>query len=204
MAHIRRFGMTRVLAVLAALVALAFPSLVLAKGASEATITGPGIDRITLPGEGQADGGRLMQLAQDAGFFPAVFVTSPNPMLTQPPTSDLGPRYTIEYTMPGPNNVVNQLRQDLYPYAQPEPVSYMEPGQTYFGTENTVGGWYISGSPLKDDLIAVGLPKRAPDTRSGFALPWETLATGLGLLACAVVVTLVLRSRRHAAPAQTR
>ena len=93
----------------------------LAKGASEARITGPGLGNgITLPGEGQVGGGQLAQLAEAAGFFPSVFVTDPNPMLSTRPQGALGPRYTITYVMPGPSGV-DELRQDLYPYAQPSP-----------------------------------------------------------------------------------
>ena len=48
---------------------------------------------------------QLMQIAEDAGFFPSVFVTTPNPMLSERPQGELGPRYTITYAMPGPSGV---------------------------------------------------------------------------------------------------
>ena len=97
--------MTRlgVLAAAAALAAALTATSALAKGASEATITGPGLgDGITLAGEGQLGGERLMQLAEAAGFFPALFVTTPNPMHPARPAGELGPRYTIAYQLPGP------------------------------------------------------------------------------------------------------
>jgi hypothetical protein len=185
-----------------ALLAALTTTSALAKGASEAKITGPGLGSgITLAGEGQVGGGQLMQLAEAAGFFPAVFVTSPNPMLTVRPQGELGPRYTITYAMPGPSGM-DELRQDLYPYAEPGPVAYTEPGQRYFGTEESVGGWYVAGTTLKDDLVAAGLPETAPADGGGSQVPWTIvgLAAAMGA-ALAVAGMAVLRSRRRPGPA---
>lgn len=82
----RRVLVPLAVAVLAALV----PTAALAKGASEAEIAGPGLDNpISLTGEGHL-GEQLMQIAEAAGFFPAVFDQSPDPMLAEPPAGDLG------------------------------------------------------------------------------------------------------------------
>ena len=176
----------------------------LAKGASEATITGPGLgDGIRLAGEGQVGGAQLLRLADGAGFFPAVFLRSPNPMLSARPQGELGPRYTITYTMPGPTGV-DELRQDLYPYARPSPVSYMEPGQRFFGTEETVGGWYVATSALKDDLVAAGLPSTSNVDGGGFEIPWTiagVVAAAVAALAVACVAVLRLRRRQRPATA---
>src|SRR5436309_14366342 len=106
----KRFGLV-VLA--AAIAAVLVPAAALAEGASEAALTGPGIGTIKLNGEGHADGNGLMQLAEDAGFFPAVFASSPSPMRTEKPAGDLGPRYSLTYVMPGPNDELDTVRQDL-------------------------------------------------------------------------------------------
>ena len=182
-------------AVLAALVATS----ALAKGASEATVTGPGLGSgISLTGEGQAGGGRLMQLAEDAGFFPAVFATSPNPMLSTRPAGELGHRYTITYEMPGPTGGPAELRQDIYPFAKPSPVTYLQPGQRYFGTEKTVGGWYVASTALKDDLVAVGLPESPPDGGGGSALPWTVIeVVGAAMVAVAASIGAVILARRR-------
>ena len=173
----------------------------LAKGASDAKITGPGLGSgITLAGEGQVGGGQLMQLAEAAGFFPAVFATSPNPMLTVRPQGELGPRYTITYTMPGPSGM-DELRQDLYPYAEPGPVAYTEPGQRFFGTEETVGGWYVASSVLKDSLVAAGLPDTPPVGGSGSQVPWTIVGFVAAVVAALVAgVVAVLRGRRRLGP----
>ena len=108
-------------------------------------------------------------------------------------------RYRITYAMPGPDAVVNQLRQDLYPYATPEPVTYMKPGQAYFGSEKTVGGWYISGPSLKNQLVRLGLPE-TPPAGNGFDAPWPILAFAAFAAAGATVIVAV-RIRRRPRPA---
>lgn len=193
---------TRLL-LLALAAGLTVPGAALSKGASEATITGPGIgDGISLAGEGQPGGEQLAQLADHAGFFPAVFQTYPSPIVAERPEGGLGTRYVIEYTMPGPNNELDVIRQDLYPYAEPEPVTYTQPGQAYWTDQQTVGGWYVAGSILLDDLVAVGLPETAPDASPGDGgVPWApiggiALALGLGAIAA-----VALHSRRRERPA---
>ena len=198
---IRRALLSTILGV----VVLLAPTAALAKGASEATITGPRLGNgIRLAGEGDPGGGALMQIAEDSGFFPAVFLTTPNPMLSERPDGELGPRYTIVYVMPGPSGV-DEIRQDVYPYATPSLVSYTKPGQPYFGTERTVGGWYVAGPPLKDDLVAVGLRATAPPVAddAGREFPWEAFGVLALLVALAGLGFVVVRSRRRsdAAPA---
>jgi hypothetical protein len=180
------------------------PAVALGKGASEAEITGPGLaDPIFLAGEGQAGGERLMRIAEAAGFFPATFGQSPDPMLDSRPAGSLGPRYRITYVMPGPNNELDEIRQDIYPYAQPNPVSYTPPGQPFFGTEQTHGGWYAaSTSFLKDALVQAGLPKGVPTGGNGSTFPWMVvgpLAALGGLLLLGAVAVFVIRRRPQAA-----
>ena len=174
----------------------------LAKGASEAKITGPGLGSgITLVGEGEAGGQQLMKLAEAAGFFPAVFATTPNPMLSARPQGELGPRYTITYAMPGPGGV-DELRQDLYPYAKPSPVTHLAAGQRFYGTEEAVGGWYVAGATLKDDLVAVGLPETSHVDGGGSVIPWTAVGAVLAAVAALVLLGVaILRSRRRPGPA---
>ena len=200
--HMKRLvSVVAAAAVLAALVATS----ALAKGASEAIITGPGLgDGISLAGEEEAEGGALMQITEDAGFFPSVFATTPNPMLSKRPAGELGPRYTIRYTMPGPNGVTNRLVQDLYPYAHPTPVTHMAPGQRYFGAQRAVGGWFVAATTLKDGLVTSGLPESAPPA-DGSGIPTtsiEVAAAAIVALLAALGAVIVARRRwpggRHA------
>jgi hypothetical protein len=179
------------------------PAAALGKGASQAEIIGPGLaDPIVLAGEGQAGGERLMRIAEAAGFFAATFGQSPDPMLDSRPTGSLGPRYRITYLMPGPNNELDEIRQDLYPYAEPTPVSYTPPKQSFFGTEQTRGGWYVaSTSFLKNALVQAGLSKNAPPGGTGSTFPWMVVrplvAIG-GMLLLGAVAVIVIRRRPHA------
>jgi hypothetical protein len=148
----------------AALVAVLVPALGLAKGASEATIAGPGLaSPIRLGGSGEpGSGSRLARVAESAGFFQAVFGQQPDPMRSSRPRGTLGPRYRITYVMPGPNGRAARIRQDVYPFAKPAPVTHMAPGQRFFGTERTRGGWFVASKTLRKLLVAVGVPARSP------------------------------------------
>jgi hypothetical protein len=189
-----------------ALVALLTSSSALAKGASEATITGPGLgDGITLAGEGQAGGEQLMQIADHAGFFAAMVSGGTQ---TARPAGRLGPRYVIAYTLPGPNNESDVIRQDLYPYAEldsyaePTPVTYMKPGQWFWGIDETVGGWWIANPSLKGALVAAGLPEHDPTIGGPEGRSWG-LVLGVAMTASLCAVGLVLTvTRRRSSPAQ--
>jgi hypothetical protein len=193
--------MTRALVLLVSIfgVCVLAPSA-LAKGASEASISGPGLGApIKLAGEGQAGGEQLMQIAEAAGFFPAVFSQTPDPMLDQRPEGTLGPKYTVEYTMPGPNNELDTLIQDIYPYASPSPVSYVEPDQPFWTTEHTRGGWFVAPTALKDLLVDGGLPESAPTSDSSPSdSPWTVLGPVLVLVGIALLgaLAVVLTRRR--------
>ena len=202
---LREAPMSRVLVLLISLVGLCIVApAALGKGASEATITGPGLgEPITLSGEGQAGGEQLMQLAEDSGFFPAVFSREPDPILDARPEGTLGPKYLVEYVMPGPNNEVDTLVQELYPYAAPSPVTFVEPGQPFWTTEATRGGWFVASAALKDQLVAAGLPETAPTGDAAASdSPWTVLGPGLVLVVIAAlggIAVLVTRRRPRAA-----
>src|SRR3712207_5238447 len=107
---------------LACLAALALPAAAAAKGASEAKVDGPGVDGAGIAFSHDQSGGptggeALNRLAEASGFYPAVFGQTPNPMEPRRPAGDLGPRYTITYIMPGPDGRMDEVRQDVYPYA---------------------------------------------------------------------------------------
>lgn len=156
--------MKRLTLLLTAALALLLPAGAAAKGPSEAQIAGPGLAaplKITGLGEGDSST-NLGLLVADGGFFPETFGQSPSPLLrTQP--SDLGPRYVVTYTVPGP--VLAKLEQDLYPYAAGGPVTYMRRGQLFWGDQQTVGGWYRGSAQLKAMLVKAGLPQSAPGHR---------------------------------------
>jgi hypothetical protein len=106
--------MKRMLFVLA-ITTLALPTAALGKGPSEASIDGPGTGGgISIGKDDRSGGGWLLgDLTRQAGFSPAVFPQQPNPMLRSRPKGDLGPKYTITYAVPGLNDEMFTLRQDL-------------------------------------------------------------------------------------------
>ncbi|HEU6443928.1 MAG TPA: hypothetical protein VFL61_02610 [Gaiellaceae bacterium] len=182
-----------------AIVSLALPATALAKGPSEATISGGGGGNLTITGCCEP-GSPAMNLAEQAGFFPAVFGQQPDPMLDRRPRAELGPKYTITYTVPGPNNETWFVRQDVYPYASPVPVTYTAPGQDVFETDGTPGGWYQASPELKETLVAAGLPANPPPASSD---GWEFPTAPVGVLLAGLVVigAAALLVRRRIRPA---
>jgi hypothetical protein len=190
--------MRRLISILA-VAALSLPGTALGKGPTAASMEGPGASRITFGGD--EGSGPLGNLTQQSGWFAGAFAQEPNPMLSARPNGDLGPKYTVSYTVPGPDGRTQTIRQDLYPYAPDGPVTYMAPGQPIFDME-TPGGWFQAGRDLKDTLVAAGLPEAPPTTSGGGSFPTVEL---LGLLAAALLLVaataVVLRRRAHPAPA---
>jgi hypothetical protein len=191
-----------IICVAAVSVAVAAPAA-FAKGATQATIKGPGLKKSGLvlhsdSGSDPTSGSRLGRLADAAGFFPAVFDQAPDPMLRERPKGSLGPKYTAVYVMPGPNGTTSTIRQDLYPYAQPYALSYTKPGQPFFDRgQGTHGGWFLTTSAVRTVL---DLPKQAPVAGTGDGSGWlrwiaiaTTIAAGLALVAA---LTLLLQRRR--------
>ncbi len=175
-----------------------------AKGPSRATVSGPGLDEPLAFGGSGEDGGSspLGRLTEDAGFFPAVFGQSPDPMLPGRPAGRLGPRYTITYTVPGPGGS-SEITQDLYPYAGGGAVTYMRPGQKVFSWQRTRGGWYAAYG-LRSLLVGTGLPARAPTPgNSGLPLGGAWLFVLGGTVVLLVLAAGAAVARRRPGPAPT-
>jgi hypothetical protein len=157
---------------LAVTAAVASPAL--AKGATGASITGPGLARpVTLaaPGEGEAlpgQGDALSVLAEQAGLFTVLFgagtgtADEPSPLRTPPAAASLGPRYTVTYTVPGvtpgPGQADGRIRQEVYPRAAGGPVIYTPPGQQGFGSPLQATGWLRATPRLTATLTRIGVP----------------------------------------------
>ena len=204
--------------------AMALDTAALAKGPSQAQITGPGLARaIVLSGGGEpGQQGTLATLAGQTSLFTLLFgpgSVGPAPTLlpTAPPSASLGPRYTIIYTVPGvtpqPGQQFGRIRQYLYPRAAGGPVIYTPPGQAGFGQELQDTGW-LRGSPqLARTLASLGVPRpsvraarrasRPPATRrathrSGSRAAAWPIAAGAVIVAAALAGTMLLPRRRQA------
>ncbi|MDX6512533.1 MAG: hypothetical protein QOE36_2037 [Gaiellaceae bacterium] len=176
--------------------ALVLAAAAQAKGPDQATISGAGLDKaIVLRGLGENGQGPLGALTMNGGFFPQMFGQDPNPLLPRRPAGQLGPRYSVVYRVPGPA-VPSRVRQDLYPYAHGGVVTYMRPGQTFWGTHRTLGGWFRGTQSARAALVRAGLPATAP---SGGSDGGRSVAAwiGGGLAAVALLAAAVLLSLRR-------
>src|SRR5918992_3815216 len=190
----------RSMLVLLATVALVLPATASAKGPSGASIDGPGTGGgIDITGTMEPSS-QLMLFSTWSGFFPAVFRQTPDPMLDSRPKGDLGPKYTVTYTVPGPNNDTFTIKQDVYPYAKPVPITYMAPGQKIFEEPSgTRGGWYVAEMALKDQLVEAGLPATASSGSTaddGAAVSTGTLLAIVAAMAFLLLASAVVLRRR--------
>jgi hypothetical protein len=142
--------------------ALALPAVATAKGPSSASVSGPATRTLAISGNGEMPGNPLGTLTNGSGFFAQMFGQSPDPTLKARPKGALGPRYTVVYVVPGPSNEQSRVTQFLYPYAKPVALTYMKPGQVFWGGRNAHGGWFRASAALKRMLVQAGLPQRAP------------------------------------------
>lgn len=143
--------------------ALALPTLATAKGPVSASISGPSPARtLSVTGNGEMPGSPLGTLATASGFFAQMFGQTPDPTLSVRPKGTLGPRYKVVYVVPGPNNIQSRVVQFVYPYAKPAALTYMKPGQLFWGERHAQGGWFRATTGLKQMLVRAGLPTRMP------------------------------------------
>jgi hypothetical protein len=190
---------------LAAAAALVVAPVAQAKGPSKAEVNGPGLKKAVIV-KGNGEGGPrtpLGDLVEEAGFFPSAYEQTPNPMQSTRPKGDLGPRYTITYTVPSGSGGAFTLRQDVYPYAKPVPVAYMAKGQRVFDMK-TRGGWFVSDSSLRGTLVHAGLPARAAvagSSDSALSFLWD--ARTLAIVGALVLLGLAIAAvRRRPGPAR--
>ena len=213
---------TWVVAATAGLAVLMAASPALAKGADQATITGPGISTpIVVGGNGEPGSAEsLGQLGDNSGLFLAMFGPSSNGAMSlssEAPTGPLGPKYKIVFRVPGASPKPDTVKQDVYPLAAGGPVTFTPAGQTVLGT-STTGGWHRAPATFRPLLTSLGVPgvgigaeTAAPShpqpttvARAGAGnatpvhrVPWLIIAVGI-IVACvaATVVVLLRRSSR--------
>jgi len=184
--------------VLVVIAALALPAVALAKGPSAASISGPGIGTIDISGDAENGvGSTFSRVTDGAGFFAAVYRPEPDPMLRTRPQVQLGPRYRIAWALPTSAGK-STLYQDVYPYAKPYAVTYMRPGQTFYGGMTTQGGWFVGGVELKQALVAAGLPRRVPSAGSSLSAAGLGGISAGGAAVLGLAVLLATRLRRRA------
>jgi hypothetical protein len=201
-------GRTAWIGILASLALGVLASAALGKGASSVVIQGPGLAHpLTIVASESGDSvDQLWQLMDDSRFFFGLCHgrCQSKAMLSHRPSGDLGPRYTLTYAM-NLGTTPHQVVQYVFPFAQPQPVTYMPPGQTYLKNYKTGGGWYIAHPNLKGRLVEFGLPATAAEATQ---MPAPTVATAahdgssvprlalISLAAAAAGFLVLFRSRR--------
>ena len=73
----------------------------------------------------------------------------------------LGPRYAVTYAVPGPDDETPRARSSTRT-RRAVPISFMQPGQRYLGTADTLAAGIADASELRELLVRAGLPKAAP------------------------------------------
>ena len=143
--------------------ALFLPSVAGAKGPESASLTGPGLENRSLAVIGQGEmgpGTPLGTLVDSGGFFAQMYGQVPDPTSSVRPRGTLGAQYRVTYVVPGPNGIKSRVVQDIYPFAKPVPLTYMKPGQRFWGTKTAHGGWFRSSVALRRALVQAGLHVR--------------------------------------------
>jgi len=225
----RLIGVTTLTAGMSVAAAISLATPALAKGPSQASITGPGLVHAIVVSDNGEPGqqGTLAVLAGQTGLFTVLFGAdasvpsqTPTRLRTPPPKASLGPRYTVIYTVPGvtpkPGEQFGRIHQDLYPGAAGGPIIYTPPGQDGFGQTLQVTGWLRASPQLTRTLAQLGVPSRsgtpsAPQTRPPAAHPAAAhqagspalawlIASAAAIAAAALASTgLLLRHRKPAA-----
>jgi hypothetical protein len=213
-----------VVAATAGLVVLVTAGPAMAKGADQATVSGPGLTRPVVVAADGAGGGepgsgeRLAILSEDSGLFLAMFGpdsgSGTQRLSSDRPAGELGPKYQLVYRVPDGNPTPATVTQDLYPLAAGGPVTYTRPDQPVMGG-TTRGGWYRGSAEFAALLVALGVPGMTSPALAPTATPVADRAvaatgsatgdsTGAGhwiavaavaFAACVVAALLIYRTR---------
>ncbi len=147
------FRRTLVVTFAVAVVTLAVGAPATAKGPSSATVSGPGIGTTSI-GWNRPDQHSLGTLMETTFLWDATGMTdAPQAAdwVPQPPSGELGPKYTVVYHF-GRDTAI---RQDVYPFADADPVVYTAPGQSMYDTR-VQSGWRVTSASLTAVLEGLG------------------------------------------------
>jgi hypothetical protein len=141
----------------------------LAKGPESATFSGPGIKG---PVELNQNDPVVGQLMQQSGIW-----NGPGVPLSNAPTGDPGPVYTLTWVNSGPPDAPvaeRTIRQFIYPQAENGPVIHTPVQDGLEGWGPDVVGWFEASDGLIHALLTLGVPAPAPPSETDTAAAPES------------------------------
>jgi hypothetical protein len=183
------------------------PSEITIEGKALATPIHLDIDDTTSPSD------PFYRIVEGSGFFAATYEQVPDPMVDTAPTDALGEAVTLTYAVDQHGQGSGTLHQTVYPHAEGGPLVYTEPGQRFFESMVTAGGWYRAsrvsfvtaleevGVPVTDmrpPASATPSPGPVPVPDAGDAAPWLNGAVVAAMLLGVVGTILAVRRIRLA------
>ena len=155
----------------------------IAKGAGSVEVVGHDVE------VGDSSFG-IVRLERAARFYDSVFRTD-GPVVAAPAGSR-GPRVTLLWSVISPRSDVT-VRQDLYPWAEAGPMTFIPAGQPFISvSEPTRGGWFPAAGDLADVLDGLGIDRESAVSARGFPEPvdgWYLRAMSGGQKAIRSAVT---------------
>ena len=149
--------------IVAALLALALPTVATAKGPVSAFISGPGLQRgLEISGDGETVGTPLGNLANASGFFAQMFGQSPDPTFATRPSGKLGLRYKVVYVLPRTERHLESRRPARLSLCAAACAHVHEAGAGVLRHRAESRGWYRASPALKRMLVRAGLAAKAP------------------------------------------
>jgi hypothetical protein len=177
-------GARRFVIVLVGCVLLVLPSPAAAKGIDQtlAIVSGPGLDHpLILEREEWSQAVVIGRLIGDS------------PEVSRPPADRLGPAYEVHLQVSVPRDgwpSLTLIRQRLYPYATPAPVTYtpLQFWRNPFGRNRIEPSWQVFPPTMVEQLQRFGLPERppGPSTSAGTAFPLRLAAVPMAMVIAAV------------------
>jgi hypothetical protein len=134
-----------------------------AKGAESATISGPGIDAVTVTYTGRGGGLSLDSLAEATRIYEILKIAADQRRAEVAAPATLGPAYTVDYEFFG-----EQVVQRVYPFASPWPSIYFPPGQELFD-DKIASRWLRATPELRRVLVGLGATVVRPAVDAGAA-----------------------------------
>jgi hypothetical protein len=177
------------------IVVIAQPAV--AKGPTRAVIRGPGLEQpIVLTWKRPSPNDAFADLVARSGIFAGLWCASCRGAVAERPAGSLGPRFTIAYALPLETmhrSRVDHVVQFAYPFAEPDPVTFVRRGQPFYG-ETTVGGWFVARPSLRGVLRTLGLSSTPAVMGDGSvtAVASATPSTGTSMGAVGALATIVV------------